>query len=486
MGNSPGAEKRIAIKIVRVKTKERVINIPVSSKCTSRWLINEVVRQSTAKDIMTLESNISEVIDYGLTLHDRGLASLRHNDLLYALYSCIDAPRTSIDSFTPIKMIGKGGFSTVFLARKKNTGNLYAIKTIKKSLLIREKRIPQLLAEKDIMKNSDHPFIIKFFMALQSKSQVHLVMEFCPGGELFFHLQKLHRLPENQAQFYFAEIVLALEYLHKNDIIYRDLKPENILLDIDGHIRLIDFGLSKQGLGKQGVTSSFCGSPEYMSPEVLSGVSHGRAVDFYGLGAILYEILVGCPPFYSRSKTQMEWNIVNSAPEFPRALSKNCRSLLSQLLQKEPEGRLGFNRGIEEVKSHPWCRRIDWKKILAKKRKPPIVPNCRESNFPKEFCSADISEGFLVDGNEEYGEFLENFECYEQSEKVEKKKNLSIATDFQEYLSTNKSDDKHAKLEDFSEQSYVYSNSIESENAINIQEIPTFATRFLGDDSTNI
>ena len=483
MGNSPRAEKSITIKMIRVKTKEKVMNISISSKCTSQWLVNEVIRQSTVKSIIALESTISEIIDYGLTLHERSLGSLRHNDILHALYYNGDFEATSITSFTPIKVIGKGGFSTVILARKKDTGSLYAIKTINKSLLVRENRSPQIIAEKDIMKTSDHPFIIKFFMAVQSKYQVHLVMEFCPGGELFFHLQKLQKLPEDQAQFYFSEIVLALEYLHKNDIIYRDLKPENILLDIDGHIRLIDFGLSKQGVGKEGVTFSFCGSPEYMSPEILNGISHGRAVDFYGLGAILYEILVGSPPFYHRSKTQMEWNIMNSALEFPKELSKNCRNLLSLLLQKEPEDRLGFCRGIEEVKNHPWCRSIDWKKTLGKSVKPPLVPNSRESNFSKEFCSIEISENFLVEGHDEYGEFIEHFEHYAESEKIVKKKKLSIATDFHDAY-TKKSEDKPIKIDNFSEESYVYSNSIESENTIKINQIPSFAAKFFSDDTS--
>ena len=183
---------------------------------------------------------------------------------------------------------------------------MFAIKTIKKHLIAQQNLISQLISEKNILKNANHPFIIKMFMAIQSKTKVHLVMELCPGGELFYYLQKYKKLSEDHAKFYFAEILLALEYLHSHEIVYRDFKPENILIDIDGHIKLIDFGLSKQGIGKEGVTFSFCGSPEYMSPEVMSGISYGRAVDFYGLGAIIYELIIGYPPFYDKSKAQMQ------------------------------------------------------------------------------------------------------------------------------------------------------------------------------------
>ena len=138
--------------------------------------------------------------------------------------------------------------------------------------------------------------------AFQSKHYLHLVLDFCPGGELFFHLSRFRRFPENVARFYFAEILLGIEYLHSQKVLYRDLKPENILIDLDGHIKITDFGLSKDNFGSRDRTNSFCGSPEYMSPEMLTSDFHTRMVDFYSLGALLYEMLIGLPPYYSTDR----------------------------------------------------------------------------------------------------------------------------------------------------------------------------------------
>ena len=306
MGNSPSKSRNLTLKLLNVCIADATYHIITTDSTTTQLLLEEVIKTSCNNSIVCLESKISEVLDYILTLEAKTLDLFHHNDTLYEIKAISVTEEYSISAFKPLKVIGKGGFSTVTLARKKDTGKLYAVKTIKKSLLQAEDKIAQIIAEKDIMKSVKHPFIVDLIMSVQSKSNCHLIMEFCPGGELFFHLHKLRTLSEDQAKFYFSEILLVLEYLHKNDIVYRDLKPENILLDLDGHIKLIDFGLSKQGVGRDGVSFSFCGSPEYMSPEMLNGSAHGRAVDIYGLGALLYEMLVGFPPFYSPNKAEME------------------------------------------------------------------------------------------------------------------------------------------------------------------------------------
>ena len=178
-------------------------------------------------------------------------------------------------------------------------------------------------------------------------------MDFCPGGELFFHLHNLGRLTEDQTKFYFCEILLAIEFLHSLNIVYRDLKPENVLLDIDGHVRITDFGLSKEGIDKNGRSYSFCGSPEYMSPEMLKALGHGREVDFYSIGALLFEMLTGLPPFYDSNRSKMYLKILNEDLDLPPYLSRNVKNLLLGLLEKDPTARLGFQHGIEEIKSHP-------------------------------------------------------------------------------------------------------------------------------------
>ena len=161
------------------------------------------------------------------------------------------------------------------------------------------------MGERQILEKSKHPFIIRLYAAFTTRHQLHFVLDFCPGGDLFFHLSRKGRFSEAAAKFYFCEVLLALEYLHETGVVYRDLKPENIMLDIDGHVRLTDFGLSKAGLAPNGLTSSFCGSPEYMSPEMLRCDTHGRMVDFYSLGVLLYELLIGLPPFYSNNREEM-------------------------------------------------------------------------------------------------------------------------------------------------------------------------------------
>ena len=306
MGNSPTKSQILSLKSLRIKLSQADHIIIVSNGSTVKSLLNEVVKLSNNNTIVSLESKISEVLDYVLTVDDSSLDFFRDGDILHEIVAEPVAVQFSISAFKPLKIINTGGFSTVTLGRKKDTGKLYAIKTIKKSSLMNLDQISQIVAERDIMITVKHPFIVELMMATQSPSKFHLIMEFCPGGELFYHLHRLKTFDEDQAKFYFSEILLVLEYLHKHEIVYRDLKPENILLDTEGHIKLIDFGLSKQGVGRNGVSFSFCGSAEYMSPEMLNGSAHGRSIDYYALGALLYEMLIGIPPFYSKDKKEME------------------------------------------------------------------------------------------------------------------------------------------------------------------------------------
>jgi serine/threonine protein kinase len=210
-------------------------------------------------------------------------------------------------------------------------------------------------------------------------------MDFCPGGELFFHLHNLGRITEEQAKFYFSEILLGMEYLHNLNIVYRDLKPENVLLDIDGHVRITDFGLSKEEINKAGKSYSFCGSPEYMSPEMLKGLGHGREVDYYSIGALLYEMLTGNSPFYDPNRSKMYMKILNDELQYPTYLSRHANNLISKLLEKDPSKRLGSENGIEDIKAHPWLKSIDWKRIYQKKVPPPFRPDLTHSNFNPEY-----------------------------------------------------------------------------------------------------
>lgn len=280
------------------------------------------------------------------------------------------------------------------LGRKRNTGGLYAIKRINKRFIRQEGKVHQVMREKQILMKISHPFIVNLYWGFQTAHDLYLVMDFCPGGELFFHLHNLGRLSEDQARFYFCEVLLALEYLHSLCIVYRDLKPENVLLDIDGHIRITDFGLSKEFSGHRERTYSFCGSPEYMSPEVITKRGHGREVDFYSLGAFLYEMLTGLPPFYHTNRQENFSRILNGELQIPSYLSRSAGYLLRSLLQKDSTLRMGTLRGTEEVKTHSWLSQVNWDKVYSKEMDPPFRPNTTSSNFDDEYTTKQIDACF--------------------------------------------------------------------------------------------
>lgn len=216
-----------------------------------------------------------------------------------------------------------------------------------------------------------------------------MVLDFCPGGELFYLLKRVGKLNEPQALFYFAEIMLALEYLHNNNIIYRDLKPENVLIDFDGHIKLVDFGTSREGCNEER-RFTYCGSAEYMSPEMIQKTGHGKSLDCFSLGSLLYELLAGVPPFYHENKETMFWKIQNEPLEMPKFLSVEVKDLLRGLLDKDPNMRIG-SEFISDIKDHPWCAKIHWKKMIKKKISPPILPSFSNSNFDPIFTNIPIN-----------------------------------------------------------------------------------------------
>lgn len=265
-----------------------------------------------------------------------------------------------------------------------------------------------------------HPFIVGLNMAFQTQEKLFFVLDYCAGGELFFHLGKLGKFPEVRACFYAAEITLALHHVHQLEIVYRDLKPENVLLDGQGHVRLTDFGLSKEGISN--TTSgahSFCGTPEYLAPEILNRQGHGRAVDWWSLGALLYEMLTGLPPFYCRDRDKLFEKIRRAELTYPRYLSEPARDILQGLLTRNPAKRLGSGPDDAEevpttplsraaytvtmltrlvvttqVKRHPFFSGLDWETVMRRDVKPPweptVVGSLDTSQFDREFTSMPI------------------------------------------------------------------------------------------------
>ncbi|OMJ88477.1 hypothetical protein SteCoe_9606 [Stentor coeruleus] len=387
--------KEIAtFKNIKIKAGNQEIDITVvDDTLTCGWLLSEAIRSYTgSNNLVSLRTSKGlEILDDWLTIFDRSLQPFKDNEKLSAIFEQPTQGEIQLNHFIPLKVIGKGGFSKVVMARKKDTGNLYAIKVMSKEFVIKEEKISQILTERNILAKCFHPFIVKLHWAFQTADNLYLVIDFCPGGELFFHLHNLGRLTEDQAKFYFAEILLGIEYLHEQNIAYRDLKPENVLLDIDGHIRITDFGLSKENIDSRSRSYSFCGSPEYMSPEMLRALGHGREVDFYSIGALLFEMLTGLPPFYDSNRSKIYMKILNEKLELPNFLSRNAKNLLEGLLEKDPTRRFGYENGIEEIRNHPWLKNTDWKRLLQKKIYPPFRPSLTHSNFDPEYTVLPIN-----------------------------------------------------------------------------------------------
>jgi len=298
----------------------------------------------------------------------------------------------SVEDFIWVKVIGRGSFGKVYLVQKKSNKKYYALKTLKKEDILSRELVGNAFTEKNVLQNAFHPFVVKLRYSFQTESTLYLVMDYLPGGELFYHLKKKGRFDEDTAKFYAAEVLLAIEYIHdKLDIMYRDLKPENILLDSNGHIKVTDFGLATSTKK----AFSFSGTPEYFAPEILAEKGYDKTVDWWSLGCLLYEMLAGQPPFKYKTKTQLFNDILNNKPMMPSYFSKDAHDLLTGLMTKSPETRLG-NKGTEEIKQHPFFKGVIWEDILSKKRTPPIIPTLTKPddvrNFDKTFVNEPVRE----------------------------------------------------------------------------------------------
>ncbi|XP_051521356.1 serine/threonine-protein kinase N2-like isoform X1 [Myxocyprinus asiaticus] len=297
-----------------------------------------------------------------------------------------------MEDFNCISVLGRGHFGKVLLAEFKRTRKLYAIKALKKGDVVTRDEVDSLMCEKRIFETintSCHPFLVNLYGCFQTPDHVCFVMEYSPGGDLMTHIHS-SIFSERQARFYTACVLLGLEFLHQNKIVYRDLKLDNLLMDSDGFVRIADFGLCKEGMGYGDRTSTFCGTPEFLAPEVLTDNNYTRAVDWWGLGVLIYEMLVGESPFPGDDEEEVFDSIVNDEVRYPRFLSPESVSIIQKLLQKNPERRLGAGeKDANEVKSHRFFQGIDWEALLAKRVKPPFLPSIKApadvSNFDEEF-----------------------------------------------------------------------------------------------------
>jgi serum/glucocorticoid-regulated kinase 2 len=391
------AEVNSVVNSAPAKAKSEVLAVSVPSAGEKSNDAEGIDRKKTA--VVVEES--TQNVDSG-----SGSASISDKSTDYSNFS----KKMKIEDFDLLKVLGKGSFGKVMLVKKKDdkTGTLHAMKTLRKAALVKRNQLAHTSTERKILQNIHCPFLVHLVYAFQTTDKLYMVLDYMAGGELFFWLKKDRRFSENRSRLYSAEITLALEALHSEDIVYRDLKPENILLDATGHIRLTDFGLAKSnitGFGAEGGTKTFCGTPEYLAPEILENKGHGKAVDWWALGTLLFEMLTGLPPFYDTNVQRMYHKILHEPLRFPkgegRQLTEDARDFLKGLLERRTDLRTGSTSGAADLKRSRFYSTLDFEKVIAKKIPAEFIPPFATSetdvrNFDKEFTSEPAADSMVV------------------------------------------------------------------------------------------
>uniref|UniRef100_A0A671PX56 protein kinase C n=1 Tax=Sinocyclocheilus anshuiensis TaxID=1608454 RepID=A0A671PX56_9TELE len=309
-----------------------------------------------------------------------------------------------LGDFDLIRVIGRGSYAKVLLVRLKKNEQIYAMKVVKKELVHDDEDIDWVQTEKHVFEQaSTNPFLVGLHSCFQTESRLFLVIEYVNGGDLMFHMQKQRKLPEEHARFYAAEICIALNFLHEKGIIYRDLKLDNVLLDQDGHIKITDYGMCKEGIRPGDTTSTFCGTPNYIAPEILRGEDYGFSVDWWALGVLMFEMMAGRSPFDiitdnpDMNTEEYLFQVILEKPiRIPRSLSVKAASVLKGFLNKDPKERLGcqVQTGFTDIKSHTFFRSIDWDQLEQKQVTPPFKPQITDDygldNFDTQFTNEPV------------------------------------------------------------------------------------------------
>ena len=318
-----------------------------------------------------------------------------------------------INDFQRLKLLGKGSFGEVYLSKLRINDKIYAMKILNKNFIRESHQEEHTKIERDLLSRINCIFIVAIKFALQDKDNLYIISEFMQGGELFFHLRKEKRFTNEKARFYLVEIILALEYLHNNKMIYRDLKPENILIDKTGHIKLTDFGLSKILKKPKEKAYTICGTPQYLAPEIISNKGYDYSVDWWSLGCVLYEMLVGRAPYKILFGDSLNEEIYKKRVLFPDYVNEEAQDLINKLLILNPKKRLGFgDGGANKIKQHPFFKGINWIDAWNKKLKPPFIPLLKDETdlsyfdcmFTEEKISSEESDisGITLNTNNTY------------------------------------------------------------------------------------
>ncbi|KAL6116627.1 prkcq [Pungitius sinensis] len=298
-------------------------------------------------------------------------------------------PKFTVEDFVLHKMLGKGSFGKVFLAELKKSGEFYAVKALKKDVVLMDDDVECTMVERRVLSLAwENPFLTHLHCTFQTKENLFFVMEYLNGGDLMFHIQYSHKFDVHRTTFYAAEIICGLQFLHSKGIIYRDLKLDNVLLDSEGHIKIADFGMCKENMQDESRTATFCGTPDYIAPEILLGQKYNSSVDWWSFGVLLYEMLIGQSPFHGRDEEELFQSIRTDNPVYPRWLTRDAKDILIKLFVREPEGRLGVKGNIRQ---HSFFSSTDWAALEQRKVEPPFRPTLTSpsdcSNFDKEFIN---------------------------------------------------------------------------------------------------
>jgi len=366
-----------------------------STKITSSGLSSEVQSKSSKE----IESNRD---------HEEVKESTKDKRASVLPPSTVEKKKFKLDDFVIMQTLGTGSFGRVHLVKHKETGKYYAMKVLVKRQIIESKQVEHTINEKKILETLDHPYMVNLVGSFKDNRNLYIVLEYVCGGELFSYLRQCKRLPNHVARFYAAEVVLAFEHLHSKDIIYRDLKPENLLIDKSGNIKITDFGFAKY---VPDVTWTLCGTPDYLAPEIIQSKGYGKAVDWYALGVLIYEMLAGFPPFYDEDQMRLYERILEGRLRWPSYFDPAAKDLIKRLLSPDLTKRYGnLKSGVADIKKHKWFSEIDWKKLAEVKVKAPYIPPFTSEGDASNFDSyPEDHDPYGLPGPDLYTEEFKNF-----------------------------------------------------------------------------
>ncbi|CAD8060278.1 unnamed protein product [Paramecium sonneborni] len=302
--------------------------------------------------------------------------------------------------FNFLYVIGVGGFGKVWKVEQKKSSQIYALKEMSKALIIAKKSVNSVMNEKNILSSLKHPYLVNIYYAFQDRENLFLILDYMQGGDLRYHIGRMRRFSEDQTRFFMACIFLGLEYMHSQNVLHRDIKPENLVLDKNGYIRITDLGIARVLRPENAQDTS--GTPGYMAPEVMCRQNHSFSVDYFALGVIGYEFMLGKRPYTGRSRKEIRDQILAKQiqikrSEIPESWSLESADFINRLIQRKPSNRLGFN-GAQELRQHSWFKNFPWQKLYNKELKAPFIPNQSEDNFDARQISIE---------NEENGELIQ-------------------------------------------------------------------------------